>query len=73
MTERSRERYDRFFAEGGAPVQRWGEPEEVGRVVAALLARAAVHGGPGGAGARRGDAADRLRAAAQWVAVVARA
>jgi len=38
MTERSRERYDRFFAEGGAPVPRWGEPEEVGRVVAALLA-----------------------------------
>ena len=38
MTERSRERYDRFFAEGGAPLPRWGEPEVVGRVVAALLA-----------------------------------
>jgi 3-oxoacyl-[acyl-carrier protein] reductase len=38
MTERSRDRYDRFFAEGGAPVPRWGEPEEVGRAVAALLA-----------------------------------
>ncbi len=36
MTEPSRERYDRFFAEGGAPLPRWGEPEEVGRCVAAL-------------------------------------
>jgi 3-oxoacyl-[acyl-carrier protein] reductase len=38
MTEASRDRYDRFFAEGGAPVARWGEPDEVGRTVAALLA-----------------------------------
>lgn len=38
MTEASRERYDRFFAEGGAPVPRWGTPEEVGRTVAALVA-----------------------------------
>jgi 3-oxoacyl-[acyl-carrier protein] reductase len=38
MTERSADRYDRFFADGGAPVPRWGEPAEVGRVVASLLA-----------------------------------
>ena len=38
MTEAAADRYDRFFAEGGAPVPRWGEPDEVGRTVAALLA-----------------------------------
>ena len=38
MTEPSQERYDRFFAEGGAPIARWGEPDEVGAAVAALLA-----------------------------------
>lgn len=38
MTAPSRERYDRFFAEGGAPVPRWGEPEEVGRCIATLAA-----------------------------------
>ncbi|MFO1070824.1 MAG: 3-ketoacyl-ACP reductase [Geminicoccaceae bacterium] len=38
MTEPSREKYERFFAEGGAPVPRWGEPDEVGRCVATLAA-----------------------------------
>ncbi len=35
MTAPSRERYDRFFAEGRCPMPRWGEPSEVGRAVAA--------------------------------------
>lgn len=38
MTEPSREKYDRFFAEGGAPMPRWGEAEEVGRCVATMAA-----------------------------------
>jgi len=38
MTEPSREKYDRFFAEDGAPIPRWGEAEEVGRCVATLAA-----------------------------------
>jgi len=38
MTEPSREKYDRFFAEGGAPIPRWGEADEVGRCVATLAA-----------------------------------
>lgn len=38
MTEPSRERYDRFFAKGGAPLPRWGAPEEVGRCIATLAA-----------------------------------
>ena len=38
MTEPSREKYERFFADGGAPVPRWGEPDEVGRCVATLAA-----------------------------------
>lgn len=38
MTEPSKERYDRFFAGGGAPLPRWGEAEEVGRCVATLAA-----------------------------------
>lgn len=36
MTGPSQEKYDRFFAEGGAPLPRWGEPEDVGRTVATL-------------------------------------
>jgi NAD(P)-dependent dehydrogenase (short-subunit alcohol dehydrogenase family) len=38
MTEPSKARYDRFFAEGGAAIARWGEPDEVGRCVATLAA-----------------------------------
>jgi NAD(P)-dependent dehydrogenase (short-subunit alcohol dehydrogenase family) len=38
MTEPSRAKYDRFFAEGNAPVARWGEPADVGRCVAAMAA-----------------------------------
>ncbi|MFO1038593.1 MAG: 3-ketoacyl-ACP reductase [Geminicoccaceae bacterium] len=38
MTEPSKERYDRFFAEGGAPVPRWGEADEVGRCIATMAA-----------------------------------
>lgn len=36
MTAVAREKYDRLFAEGFAPVARWGEPEDVGRAVALL-------------------------------------
>ncbi|WP_374448911.1 3-ketoacyl-ACP reductase [Stella sp.] len=36
MTAVARERYERAFAAGTLPVRRWGEPEEVGRAVAAL-------------------------------------
>ena len=36
MTAVARERYERAFAAGSLPVRRWGEPEEVGRAVAAL-------------------------------------
>ena len=38
MTAPSRAKYDRFFAEGKAPMPRWGEAVEVGRSVAALAA-----------------------------------
>ena len=36
MTEAVRETYDRRIAEGLAPIRRWGTPEDVGRVVAAI-------------------------------------
>ena len=38
MTAPSKARYDAFFAEGGCPMPRWGEPAEVGRAVAACAA-----------------------------------
>lgn len=38
MTAPSKERYDRFFAEGRCPMPRWGEPAEVGRAVASCAA-----------------------------------
>ena len=41
MTAVAKQKYDRLFAEGGAPISRWGEPEEVGRAVA-VLARGAL-------------------------------
>ncbi len=37
MTAAVRESYDRRIAEGLVPERRWGHPEDVGRVVAALL------------------------------------
>lgn len=40
MTAVAREKYDRLFASGGAPLSRWGEPEDVGRAVAMLAAGA---------------------------------
>lgn len=36
MTAPVREKYDRMFADGLAPIRRWGEPEEVASAVAAL-------------------------------------
>ena len=38
MTAPVRERYERFFAQGGVPMPRWGEPEEIGRAVASAAA-----------------------------------
>lgn len=38
MTAPVKERYDRFFADGRVPMPRWGEPEEIGRAVAAAAA-----------------------------------
>jgi NAD(P)-dependent dehydrogenase (short-subunit alcohol dehydrogenase family) len=37
MTAPAREAYDRRIADGLVPERRWGRPEDVGRVVAALL------------------------------------
>jgi len=36
MTSAVREKYNARFAEGLAPINRWGEPEDVGRCVAAI-------------------------------------
>lgn len=36
MTAGVRESYDRLIADGIAPVRRWGEPEDIGRVAVAL-------------------------------------
>jgi NAD(P)-dependent dehydrogenase (short-subunit alcohol dehydrogenase family) len=40
MTAAAKDRYDRLIAEGLTPIRRWGEPEDVGRTVAALASRA---------------------------------
>lgn len=40
LTAVAKERYDRRFAEGFAPIARWGEPEDVGRAVAMLASGA---------------------------------
>lgn len=40
MTAVARERYDRLFAEGFTPINRWGEPGDVGTTVATLAAGA---------------------------------
>jgi NAD(P)-dependent dehydrogenase (short-subunit alcohol dehydrogenase family) len=39
MTAAAKDRYDRLIAEGLTPIRRWGEPEDVGRTVAALAQR----------------------------------
>jgi NAD(P)-dependent dehydrogenase (short-subunit alcohol dehydrogenase family) len=36
MTAGVKEKYDRLIAEGLSPIARWGQPEDVGRAVAAL-------------------------------------
>lgn len=36
MTAPVKEKYDRLFSEGLAPLRRWGQPEDVGEAVAAL-------------------------------------
>ena len=36
MTRPAAERYDALIEAGGVPMGRWGEPEDVGRAVAAL-------------------------------------
>jgi NAD(P)-dependent dehydrogenase (short-subunit alcohol dehydrogenase family) len=36
MTAAAQARYDALIAEGGIPMARWGEPDEIGRVVAVL-------------------------------------
>jgi 3-oxoacyl-[acyl-carrier protein] reductase len=36
MTETVKEKYNRWIAEGGTPITRWGTPEDVGRAVAAI-------------------------------------
>jgi 3-oxoacyl-[acyl-carrier protein] reductase len=40
MTAPVREKYEKLFAEGLAPIRRWGTPEDVGKAVAALAAEA---------------------------------
>jgi 3-oxoacyl-[acyl-carrier protein] reductase len=44
MTSAVRETYDRRIAEGLVPERRWGLPEDVGRIVAALLRGDLPHG-----------------------------
>ena len=39
MTKPARARYDKLIAEGISPVKRWGQPEDIGKTVAALAAR----------------------------------
>lgn len=38
MTAVAKERYDKRIAEGLSPIARWGQPEDIGRAVAALIA-----------------------------------
>lgn len=37
MTAGVKEKYDRLIAEGLTPIRRWGQPEEVGKAVAAIV------------------------------------
>ena len=36
MTANVKEKYDKQIADGLTPIERWGEPEDVGRAVAAI-------------------------------------
>ncbi len=36
MTKPSTEKYDRFIAEGGLPIKRWGLPQDIGKAVAGI-------------------------------------
>ncbi|MBR4150555.1 MAG: 3-ketoacyl-ACP reductase [Firmicutes bacterium] len=36
MTGKVKDKYDAFFAQGGAPIARWGTPEDVGKAAASL-------------------------------------
>jgi NAD(P)-dependent dehydrogenase (short-subunit alcohol dehydrogenase family) len=36
MTAKAKEKYDRMIDEGLSPIRRWGEPDDIGRTVAAL-------------------------------------
>ena len=38
MTGAVKEKYDKLFAEGMAPIARWGEPSDIGKAVAAIAA-----------------------------------
>lgn len=40
MTAPAAEKYDAFLAGGGIPMRRWGEPDDIGRTVAALASGA---------------------------------
>ena len=40
MTRPAKARYDKLIAEGITPVKRWGQPEDIGKTVAALASRA---------------------------------
>jgi NAD(P)-dependent dehydrogenase (short-subunit alcohol dehydrogenase family) len=40
MTAAAKDRYDKLIADGLTPIRRWGEPEDVGRAVAALASGA---------------------------------
>jgi NAD(P)-dependent dehydrogenase (short-subunit alcohol dehydrogenase family) len=40
MTKPAKARYDKLIAEGITPVRRWGQPDDIGRTVAALATRA---------------------------------
>ena len=37
MTAGVREKYDKLIAEGLTPIRRWGQPEDVGKAVAAVV------------------------------------
>ncbi len=42
MTSVAKDRYEKAFAAGLAPIARWGEPEDLGHAVA-MLASGALH------------------------------
>jgi NAD(P)-dependent dehydrogenase (short-subunit alcohol dehydrogenase family) len=36
MTGAVKDKYDKLIAEGAWPIRRWGEPQDIGRAVAAI-------------------------------------